>query len=337
MSCCTTSKQNDVYRALLRRNAQSSSPHKPDRKWNSTVSIFPTLKTSTNGPAAVTTSIGTELPFALDVAAETGKTIVGPSTRRLKSDNMAMGQGRKIETFEVEQPSTTRERPAMWRASPGRSQRERKGPVSPVGSSSSSSSGPTSSSDPVPSCPRQAPPPLPSSLIVSTSPYDMAPRREAEEVVSDPRDYMLGTASGARTWPARTQANKGKPGMESDPVSFLLPEAPGLRAGGPGGKGPLFRRLKVDYPGMLDTVVTVTVEDPGPLYVRLKPDPRGLVVVNNFEQVPDDPVTGCPRLGPVEAAGTVVPGDALVCSPLQCTTPFIFFFFPVLIFLFLRG
>lgn len=65
---------------------------------------------------------------------------------------------------------------------------------------------------------------------------------------------------------------------------------------------------------MLDDFVVVTITRPGPLYVRLKPDPRGLVVVNNFDKVPDDPDTGCPRLGPVENVGTVMPGDCLVSS-----------------------
>lgn len=65
---------------------------------------------------------------------------------------------------------------------------------------------------------------------------------------------------------------------------------------------------------MLDDFVVVTITRPGPLYVRLKPDPRGLVVVNNFDKVPDDPETGCPRLGPVENVGTVMPGDCLVSS-----------------------
>lgn len=63
---------------------------------------------------------------------------------------------------------------------------------------------------------------------------------------------------------------------------------------------------------MLDDFIVVTITRPGPLYVRLRPDPRGLVVVNNFDVVPDDPHTSCPRLGPVEAVGAVMPGDALV-------------------------
>lgn len=67
--------------------------------------------------------------------------------------------------------------------------------------------------------------------------------------------------------------------------------------------------------GMLDDFVVVTITCPGPLFVRLRPDPRGLVVVNNFDDVPDDPHTGCPRLGPIERVGTVMPGDALVREP----------------------
>lgn len=70
--------------------------------------------------------------------------------------------------------------------------------------------------------------------------------------------------------------------------------------------------------GMLDDFVVVTITRPGPLYVRLKPDPRGLVIVNNFDPVPDDPITGCPQLGPVEIVGTVMPGDCLVSGRL-CT------------------
>lgn len=63
---------------------------------------------------------------------------------------------------------------------------------------------------------------------------------------------------------------------------------------------------------MLNDFVVVTLTRPGPLYVRLRPDARGLVVVNNFESVPDDLHTGCPRLGPIESVGMVMPGDALV-------------------------
>ena len=63
---------------------------------------------------------------------------------------------------------------------------------------------------------------------------------------------------------------------------------------------------------MLDEFVAVTLVRPGPLSIRLRPDPRGLVVLNNFDLVPDDPQTGCPRLGPVESVGTVTPDDALV-------------------------
>lgn len=69
--------------------------------------------------------------------------------------------------------------------------------------------------------------------------------------------------------------------------------------------------------GMLDDFVVVTITRPGQLYVRLKPDPRGLVIVNNFDRVPDDPDTGCPRLGPVEIVGSVMPGDALVSWRLR--------------------
>lgn len=68
-------------------------------------------------------------------------------------------------------------------------------------------------------------------------------------------------------------------------------------------------------PGMLDDFVVVTITRPGPLYVRLRPDPRGLVIVNNFDPLPDDPHTSCPRLGPVEGVGTVFPGDAVVSYP----------------------
>lgn len=63
---------------------------------------------------------------------------------------------------------------------------------------------------------------------------------------------------------------------------------------------------------MLDDFVALTITRPGPLHIRLRPDPRGLVILNNFDFVPDDPQTGCPRLGPVESVGTVTPGDALV-------------------------
>lgn len=64
--------------------------------------------------------------------------------------------------------------------------------------------------------------------------------------------------------------------------------------------------------GMLDDFVVVTINRPGPLCVRLKPDPRGVVIVHNFDDAPDDPRTSCPRLGPLESVGTVMPGDALV-------------------------
>lgn len=63
---------------------------------------------------------------------------------------------------------------------------------------------------------------------------------------------------------------------------------------------------------MLDDFVVVTITRPGPLCVRLRPDARGVVIVNNFDIVPDNPHTGCPRLGPIESVGTVMPGDALV-------------------------
>lgn len=65
-------------------------------------------------------------------------------------------------------------------------------------------------------------------------------------------------------------------------------------------------------PGMLNDFVVVTLTRPGPLSVRLKPDPRGLVILNNFDSLPDDPHTSCPRLGPLESVGNVMPGDALV-------------------------
>lgn len=65
-------------------------------------------------------------------------------------------------------------------------------------------------------------------------------------------------------------------------------------------------------PGMLDDFVVVTLTRPGPLSVRLKPDPRGLVILNNFDALPDDAHTSCPRLGPLESVGNVLPGDALV-------------------------
>lgn len=65
-------------------------------------------------------------------------------------------------------------------------------------------------------------------------------------------------------------------------------------------------------PGMLNEFVVVTLTRSGPLSVRLKPDPRGLVILNNFDSPPDDPHTSCPRLGPLESVGNVMPGDALV-------------------------
>lgn len=64
--------------------------------------------------------------------------------------------------------------------------------------------------------------------------------------------------------------------------------------------------------GMLDEFVVVTITRPGPLHLRLRPDTRGLVVLNNFDILSEDPHTSCPRLGPVEGVGTVMPGDALV-------------------------
>ncbi|CAM9195266.1 unnamed protein product [Hapterophycus canaliculatus] len=36
-----------------------------------------------------------------------------------------------------------------------------------------------------------------------------------------------------------------------------------------------------------------------------------MVIVHNFDDPPDDPRTSCPRLGPLESVGTVMPGDAL--------------------------
>lgn len=86
----------------------------------------------------------------------------------------------------------------------------------------------------------------------------------------------------------------------------------------------LAARHRFHRSGMLDDFVVVTITRPGPLYVRLKPDPRGLVIVNNFDPVPDDPITGCPQLGPVEIVGTVMPGDSLVssaCVPMFWTLP----------------
>lgn len=72
-------------------------------------------------------------------------------------------------------------------------------------------------------------------------------------------------------------------------------------------------RFRLNFrPGMLDDFVVVTITRPGPLSVRLKPDPRGLVILNNFDSLPDDPHTSCPRLGPLESVGNVMPGDALV-------------------------
>lgn len=70
---------------------------------------------------------------------------------------------------------------------------------------------------------------------------------------------------------------------------------------------------------MLDDFVVVTISRPGPLHVRLKPDPRGLVIVNNFDPLPDDPHTSCPRLGPLELVGNVMPGDALVSVRMGCS------------------
>lgn len=71
---------------------------------------------------------------------------------------------------------------------------------------------------------------------------------------------------------------------------------------------------------MLDDFVVVTITRPGPLSVRLKPDPRGLVLLNNFDSLPDDPHTSCPRLGPLESVGSVMPGDALVRESLLLET-----------------
>ena len=68
---------------------------------------------------------------------------------------------------------------------------------------------------------------------------------------------------------------------------------------------------------MLDDFLVVTLTRPGPLHVRLKPDSRGLVILNNFDPLPDDPHTSCPRLGPIEGVGNVMPGDALVSCPLD--------------------
>lgn len=71
---------------------------------------------------------------------------------------------------------------------------------------------------------------------------------------------------------------------------------------------------------MSDDFVVVTITQPGQLFVRLRPDPRGLVVLNNFDLVPDDPQTSCPRLGPIENVGTVTPGDAVVSARTSIST-----------------
>ncbi|CAN0011335.1 unnamed protein product, partial [Choristocarpus tenellus] len=123
---------------------------------------------------------------------------------------------------------------------------------------------------------------------------------------------MLRITDGARSWRARAREGSLRVRTNADPVNFLLPGAAGARAGAPEMRGPLLRRLQVPIAGMLETVVEVSITHPGPLYVRLKPDPRGLVVLSKFDRVPDHPVTGCPSLGPVEAVGTVGPGDVLV-------------------------
>lgn len=70
---------------------------------------------------------------------------------------------------------------------------------------------------------------------------------------------------------------------------------------------------------MLDDFVVVTVTRSGPLYVRLRPDSRGLVVLYNFDPVPDDPVTGSPCLGAIESVGSVTPGDAVVSGRMKRT------------------
>lgn len=78
-------------------------------------------------------------------------------------------------------------------------------------------------------------------------------------------------------------------------------------------RAPTPRVARDDAPtGLLPDIVLVTISRPGPLFVRLRPDPRGLVILNNFDLVEDDPLTGCPRLGPIESVGTVSPGDAVV-------------------------
>ncbi|CAN0177550.1 unnamed protein product [Scytosiphon promiscuus] len=136
-------------------------------------------------------------------------------------------------------------------------------------------------------------------------------------------EYMRGIAAEARAWRARALGGAatgtstagggwGAKGDSVDPVAMLLPDsAVGDRVGGPAGRGPLLRRLQTNVYGMLDDFVVVTINRPGPLYVRLKPDPRGVVVLHNFDDAPDDPRTSCPRLGPLESVGTVMPGDAL--------------------------
>ncbi|CAM9453657.1 unnamed protein product, partial [Laminaria digitata] len=127
-----------------------------------------------------------------------------------------------------------------------------------------------------------------------------------------PGDFMRSIAADARAWSVRAIAG-GSAREDVDPVKMLLPDsAIGQRVGGPGGRGPLLRRLERSVYGMLDDFLVVTVTRAGPLYVRLRPDTRGLVIVNNFDLVPDDPDTGCTRLGPVEGVGAVMPGDALV-------------------------
>ncbi|CAN0021830.1 unnamed protein product [Ectocarpus sp. 8 AP-2014] len=143
----------------------------------------------------------------------------------------------------------------------------------------------------------------------------------AAAAASKTGEYMRGMAAEARAWSAR--ALSGAASVDSsgsswtrgdpvDPVTMLLPDsASGERVGGPSGRGPLLRRLQTTVYGMLDDFVVVTISRPGPLYVRLKPDSRGLVILNNFDVVPDDPHTSCPRLGSLESVGTVIPGDAL--------------------------
>lgn len=75
---------------------------------------------------------------------------------------------------------------------------------------------------------------------------------------------------------------------------------------------------------MLDDFLVVTLTRPGPLHVRLKPDSRGLVILNNFDPLPDDPHTSCPRLGPIESVGNVMPGDALVSCRFRGDTDLMF-------------